>query len=143
MNTNSRFAVAIHILTLMAYRRETMLTSEYIARSVTTHPVVIRRVLGELRRAGLVTSHCGNGGGWRLTRPAEEITLKDAYDAIKEGVFFRLPPQKPDPCCFIGYTIEQALTGYFEEAEAAMERQFAQTTIAAVLERIHTLRNAC
>src|SRR5205085_11604458 len=111
MPVNSRFTVAIHVLTLLAYRQPEMLTSEYIACSVTTNPVVIRRVLGELRRAGLVVSQSGNGGGWRLARTAESITLLNAYQAMREGALFRTPSQKPNPGCAIGNTIWQTLNG--------------------------------
>ena len=85
MSVNSRFAVAIHILTMLAYQQPELLTSGFIACSVTTNPVVIRRVLGDLRRAGLVTSQAGSGGGWKLRREPEQITLLDAYEAVKEG----------------------------------------------------------
>jgi len=141
MHTNSRFAVAIHILTLMAYKREQALTSEYIARSVTTNPVVIRRTLGDLRRAGLVASHPGAGGGWRLLRSPERITLLDAYHAVGEGLPFALPPHPPNPQCRVGRAIQQAVTGYFEEAEAAMQRRFADITIAQALAEVETPRH--
>ena len=88
MNTNSRFAVAIHILTLLASQPDTILTSGEIACSVTTNPVVIRRVLGRLRQAGLVRSQAGLGGGWQLERLPEQITLQDAYCAMREGNLF-------------------------------------------------------
>jgi len=137
MHTNSRFAVAIHILTLMAYKRETVLTSEQIACSVTTNPVVIRRALGELRRAGLVASQPGNRGGWRLLREPEQITLLHAYQAVKEGLPFGLHPQ-PNPLCAIGKTMQQALVGVFEEAETAMAQQLGRITIAEVLRRVES-----
>ena len=95
MNTNSRFAVAIHILTLLAQSHPEPLTSVFMACSVTTHPVVLRRLLGDLRRAGLVESRSGNSGGWRLRRQPEQITLLDCYLAVKENALFGLPSQKP------------------------------------------------
>ena len=136
MSTNSRFAVAIHILTLLAYQHPDLLTSEFIACSVTTNPVVIRRVLGELRRAGLVASQAGSGGGWRLVRLPRAITLLDAYEAVREGALFALPPQRPNPFCAIGKTMQQIVSGFFAESEAALEQSLAQTTIADVLARV-------
>jgi DNA-binding IscR family transcriptional regulator len=138
MSINSRFAVAIHILTILAYKHPDSLTSEFIACSVTTNPVVIRRVLGELRRAGLVASQAGNGGGWRLLRLPQAITLLNAYEAVQEGALFAMPPQRPNPYCEIGKTIQQALNVLFAGAEAALEQNFAQTTIADVLARVQT-----
>lgn len=136
MHTNSRFVVAIHILTLLAFRREEALTSETIASSVTTNPVVIRRTLGELRKAGLVCSQPGNRGGWRLLRAPERITLLDAYHAVQKGPPFAFPSQCPNPNCCIGKTIHQALTGVFDEVEQAMAQQLAQFTVADVLARV-------
>ena len=136
MNTNSRFAVAIHILTMLAYRHPEAITSAYMAGSVTTNPVVLRRLLGDLRRVGLVESRPGNGGGWRLCRQPEQITLLDCYLAVKENRLFGLPLQKPNPACSVGKTITHALCGLFQEAELALEERLAQTNLAQVLLRV-------
>ena len=136
MSVNSRFAVGIHILTMLAHQQPELLTSAYIAYSVTTNPVVIRRVLGDLRRAELVTSQAGSGGGWKLRRKPEQITLLDAYKAVKEGPLFAMHAQRPNPHCDIGKTIQQTLADFFTEAETALEAQLAQSTIADVLARM-------
>ncbi|HEX8852924.1 MAG TPA: Rrf2 family transcriptional regulator, partial [Pyrinomonadaceae bacterium] len=82
MSANSRFAVAVHALTLLAWAGEEPVKSEYLACSVNTNPVVIRRILCALARAGLVTSQTGASGGSRLARPAAEITLREVYRAV-------------------------------------------------------------
>jgi len=61
---NCRFTVAIHVLCLLAALHPKPVTSEFIAGSVNTNPVVIRRILAALRRAGLVKSQPGVSGGW-------------------------------------------------------------------------------
>ncbi len=136
MHTNSRFAVAIHILTLLAHRHPEPLTSAYMAISVTTNPVVLRRLLGDLRRAGLVESRPGNSGGWRLCKLPEQITLLDCYLAVQESPLLGLPLQKPNPLCTVGKTITQALYGLFEEAEQALEARLSQTNLAQVVAHI-------
>ena len=136
MHTNSQLTVAIHILTVLAYANGERMTSEYISCSVTTNPVVIRRLLGDLRRAGLVSSQPGIGGGWQLTRQPETITLNEIYQAMKDGPLFPMHHQKPNPQCDIGRTIQQALAGVFDDAEEALEKQFAQITVADVLARV-------
>ncbi len=65
MNTSRRFVVANHVLALLALSPDEPLTSELMARSGHTQPVVIRRILGQLRGAGIVESQPGNGGGGR------------------------------------------------------------------------------
>ena len=142
MNINSQFAVGIHILTALAYKQESAdpITSEQLAESVTTNPVVIRRIMGDLRRANLVKSQSGVSGGWRLTRQPDQITLFDIYQAVQKKTAFALPHQRPNPECPVGSKISLALQTVFEEAEAAMERQLSERTIADVLARV---RQSC
>jgi Rrf2 family protein len=141
MSTNSRFAVAIHTLAFLAFaeqRRAEPVSSDAIAQSVTTNPVVIRRLLGTLRDAGLVTSQPGSGGGWRLLRSAGEISLCEIYAAVKEGPLFAPPPRSPDPHCMVGRSVQHALGGFLQAAEHAMERSLAEMTVADVMREIVT-----
>lgn len=135
MRPSSRFSVAIHILTLLAYvdGGEAPVTSELIAGSVNTNPVVIRRLLALLRRARLVTSRGGPGGGWRLVPPARRITLRDVYRAVEGEALFPLHAAAPNPRCPVGRTIRAALEARYAEARRALERDLARTTIDALL----------
>jgi DNA-binding IscR family transcriptional regulator len=90
MSTNSRFAVAVHVLTLMAWSDEEPLKSEQVAESVNTNPVVIRRMLCELAEAGLVVSQPGALGGSRLVMDPEKTTLLDVYKALETASVFLL-----------------------------------------------------
>src|SRR5271169_2324333 len=80
---SSKLSVGIHILTIFALKPGEPLTSEFISCSVNTNPVVIRRLLGTLREAGLVESRTGVGGGWSLLREPEQITLLDILRAVE------------------------------------------------------------
>ena len=126
---NSRFAVALHVLTLLASRREEPATSESLADSVNTNPVVIRRLLAALRAAGLVTSKGGPGGGWRLARPAAQVTMRDVLLATEGDALFSLHPSPPNRRCPVGRTIQSALEEHFSEARDALDRQFERTTV--------------
>jgi DNA-binding IscR family transcriptional regulator len=66
MKISSRFTVAVHILPLIAMEESTTCTSEWIAGSVNTNPVIIRRVVGKLKKAGLVNVRPGTGGAFLL-----------------------------------------------------------------------------
>ena len=55
-----------------------------------TNPVIIRRCLGDLRRAGLVSVRHGAGAGWGLARAPEEITLLEVHDAVGQEPPFGL-----------------------------------------------------
>ena len=136
MHPSNRFAVAVHVLALAMVAREEAegraLTSEQMAHSVDKHPVVIRRVLGSLRNAGLVSSQPGPGGGWRLTRSPAEITLCDVYRAVEQEP--SLAPQTPEAGpCPIGRRLPTVLEICFRAAETAMEAELARITIADVL----------
>lgn len=136
MNTSSRFAVAIHILTLLTQHRPEPVTSEYMAGSVNTNPVVIRRMLGALRQARLVTSQGGNGGGWRLAGEPAAITLRDVYRAIEDEALFPLHHRPPNPHCPVGRHIQHALSGHFAAAARALEDELGRTTLADVLREV-------
>lgn len=130
---NSRFTVAIHILCLLASQPGQALTSEYIAGSVNTNPVVIRRILGVLRKARLVTSQPGVTGGWELAAKPSAITLGQIYQIIRPGTVFALHSQKPNPRCPIGKNVQQGLAAHYRKAQSAMEAELARASIADVL----------
>ncbi|HEX8494342.1 MAG TPA: Rrf2 family transcriptional regulator [Pyrinomonadaceae bacterium] len=136
MPSSSRFAVAIHVLTLMARAGDEPLKSEQVAKSVNTNPVVIRRLLCALARAQLVTSQTGAAGGSKLARPPRRITLLEVYEAIGAGEIFSLHRQPPDRRCFVGMNIETVLGGVLEEVGTAVESVLGKITIANVLERL-------
>jgi Rrf2 family protein len=133
---NSQFAIGTHILTLLAQTPEEPLTSEHIAGSVNTNPVFIRRILGMLNKAGLVTSQPGVGGGWWLRRTPEAITLLAVYHAVDEGHLLSLHHRSPNPNCLVGRNIQSSLEVVFGRAEQAFEQALAAQTIAQVLQSV-------
>jgi Rrf2 family protein len=136
MSTSSRFAVAVHILTLMAWSDEEPLKSEQVAESVNTNPVVIRRLLCELSEAKLVVSQTGSLGGSRLGRKPGEITLLDVYRAVECPGVFSLHRQPPSRNCPVGVNIETVLGSVFSEADTAVERVLAGINIRDLVTRL-------
>jgi Rrf2 family protein len=139
MAANSRLTVGVHILAWLALagRRDgrAELTSEEVAASVNTNAVVIRRSLGDLRRAGLVQVRHGPGGGWRLARPVEAVTLLDVYDAVETEPLFALHHGEPNLECPVGRGIRPALTNVYGEVEQVLRDRMARTTVADVLDQ--------
>ncbi len=132
MNTSSRFVVATHILTALYVGRERgieAMTSDFLADSVNTNPVVIRRLLGQLRKAGLVVSQVGARGGFSLGRSAGSMTLLDVHRAVEEGSLYHFHYREPNQLCPIGCTIQDALRGLFSEAESAVEAVLRSKTL--------------
>lgn len=133
---NCRFTVAIHVLCLLAALHPKALTSEFIAGSVNTNPVVIRRILAVLRRAGLVKSQPGVNGGWELVVAPSSITLGRLYQIIRPGTVFAMHSQQPNPLCPVGRNIQRGLGSHYQKAQAAMEAELAHSTIADVLQDV-------
>ncbi len=127
---NTRFAVAVHILTLLQAQRGEPATSELIAGSVNTNPSLIRRLLSQLAKAGFTTSQMGAGGGALLARPANTITLLDVYHAVDEDRDVIPMHPSPNPNCPVGRNIQAALETRIHAAEQALQQELASTTIA-------------
>jgi Rrf2 family protein len=135
MSTNSRMTVAIHVLSYMIAaqkKRPDPVTSDQIASSVSTNPVVIRRMLGLLRRASLVASRRGANAGWMLARRADAITLLNVYEAVEEGPLFELHASPPNPNCPIARGIKPTLHRVYGRLETELKRQLSRTTLAQV-----------
>lgn len=139
MRVNTRFPVSIHILTLAALIGEERSTSENIAKSVNTNPVVIRRINAMLKKAGLITVISGVGGT-RLNRRPEDITLLDIYHAVisvsNESLFDL--HHDPNPSCPVGANIQAALAGPLASAQLAMEDCLSKYTLADIVALIPT-----
>ena len=136
MNVSTRFTVTLHILTLLASKPGEALTSDYIAGSVNTNPVFVRRLMGRLRKKGWVSSQPGNGGGWELTADPDKVTLAEVRRALNEGSPFSMHNQAPNPACVIGKNIQGALGSLYARAERAMEDDLSRTTIASLLSSV-------
>ncbi len=134
---NSRFTVGVHLLALLALGGERCpgvpLTSEIASESVNTNPVVVRRILGCLRKAGMVSSQSGPNGGWCLRREPAAITLQEVYRAVEDDTLFSMHHSPPSSDCLIGRNIQDALSLFFGRAEAAMEAKLAEQTVADVV----------
>lgn len=136
MAANSRLTVAVHALAWMALARRRgrdVLTSDQVAASINTNPVVIRRCLGELRTAGLVQVRHGTGSGWSLAREPADISLLDVYAAVERDPLFALHHTEPNLECPVGKGIRPALGHFYAGVEDALRRELARTSILEVL----------
>lgn len=143
MAANSRLTIAVHALAWLALaqrRGRDLLTSEQVAESVHTNPVIIRRSLGDLRRAGLVTVRHGAGAGWSLARAPEEITLLDVYEAVEQEPLFGMHRSEPNLECPVGRGIRPALGEVYGGLEQSLRQELARTSVADVLRRTLQVR---
>lgn len=136
MAANSQFSMAVHVLTMLANASDENVKSECIAASVNTNPVVIRRILGQLNAAGLVTSQTGAMGGTRLAKQPKDISLCEIYKAVSCGEVFALHAKAPNQDCPIGKNIEAVLCNLQKEIDKTVGEKLGQYTLASIIEKV-------
>ncbi|WP_312302024.1 Rrf2 family transcriptional regulator [Chryseobacterium sp.] len=114
---NTRFATAVHIMTLLAKSPQEWLTSDWIAGSINVNPVIVRKEISVLREAGLITSRQGKDGGSQLGKNAGAITISEIYKAVKNTEVLGKKNQNPNPACSVGKEINIHLNTLFEETD--------------------------
>ena len=123
MQISSRFTVALHIFTCVEmFKDDHKVTSDFLAGSINTNPVIIRKILTQLKNAGLITIARGTGG-ITVNRPLSEITFYDVYQAIEpveNGSLFHFH-DSPNPECPVGRNIHALLDGKLKAIQGAME----------------------
>ena len=141
MQISSRFTIALHIFTCVdVFKDEYKVTSDFLAGSINTNPVVIRKILTQLRNAGLITVARGTGGV-TPTRPLSDITFYDVYQAIEpveNGDLFHFH-EAPNPECPVGRNIHGLLVGKLKAIQSAMEDEMKKYTIEDLREGIQEL----
>lgn len=135
MQIPSRFTIALHIFSCIhAFEEERKITSDFLADSIGVNPVIIRKMLSQLKGAGLLEIQRGAGGASIAKDPAE-ITLLDVFcavDCVEESELFHFH-EKPNPNCPVGRNVHNILDGRLRDAQNAMERELESVTVADVL----------
>ncbi|ELK45851.1 Rrf2 family transcriptional regulator [Bacillus sp. SB49] len=137
MSISSRFSVGIHVLALIEINKDGISSSEYLAGSVNTNPAVIRKIMGMLRKAGLIKVQPGIAGA-ELAKDLSEITLLDVYkavDVVKDKELFSIHGN-PSPDCTVGRNIQHTIEPLFSSAQRAMEKVLEAVTIEDVVKDI-------
>lgn len=141
MQISSKFTVALHIFTCVdAFKDEYKVTSDFLAGSINTNPVIVRRLLAKLKNAGLIKVARGTGG-IELTRPLNKISFLDVYAAIEpenNADLFRFH-ESPNPMCPVGRNIHNLLDGKLAAIQEAMESEMKRYTIADLSSELHEL----
>ncbi|HNU09700.1 MAG TPA: Rrf2 family transcriptional regulator [Pyrinomonadaceae bacterium] len=136
MASNSQFSIAVHVLAMLARSCDERVKSDYLAKSVNTNPVVIRRLMCSLHEANLVVSQTGACGGTCLAKKPEEISLLEVFNAVSTSEVFALHPNTPDQDCPIGRNIQRVLGGLQTEIDRAIEEKLALHTLRDVIESV-------
>lgn len=131
MQISSRFTIALHIFTCIeTFKNDYKITSDFLAGSINTNPVIIRKILTQLKNAGLITVARGTGG-ISPTRPLKEISFYDVYQAIEpveNGDLFNFH-NSPNPQCPVGKNIHALLDDKLKTIQLAMENEMKKYTL--------------
>ncbi len=135
MQISSRFTIAVHIFACIdTFEKDYKVTSDFLASSVNVNPVVIRKILGQLKAAELITVKRGSGGA-AIAKPLEEISFYDIYKAVEcvdSGELFHFH-ENPNKQCPVGRNIHNILDEKLQQVQQAMEEKLKNITIADVI----------
>jgi len=136
MSGNSRFPVAVHVMTALAYHDGEWMSSPMLAESVRTNPVVIRRLLGRLQKAGLVHAQLGKSGGVQLARRPHSITLLDIFRALEGGSPFVLPDKPENKTCAVSCAMKKLLSSVLAETDRAISGSLEKVRLSDLVRDI-------
>jgi Rrf2 family protein len=128
----------LHILIHLA-RAETPLTSEQVAAMLGTNAVVVRRTMGGLREAGLVTSGKGRGGGWRIASDLADVSLLDVHKAVGGPHLFAIGNDSDNPECLVERVVNAALEQALAQAENILLERLAAVSLADLANQFEKL----
>ena len=135
MRKDSRLSRMLHVLIHMNHLDEPA-TSEKIAKMLKTNPVVVRRTMSGLRKAGYVTSEKGHGGGWTLSTALSDITLLDIYNALGDRSIFSIGLSDEQASCSVEIAVNKAIRDVLEDAEALLLARFENVTLDVLAENV-------
>lgn len=136
MKKNSRASVALHALAHLV-KRQAPVTSEELGKCLQTNPVVIRRVLGELKKKGIVDSEKGHGGGWIITKHPKQISFSEVFDALGEKLVPEAPKLDEDEQCLIMRTLALIMSDFLSDAEMLLDKRLKQISLYDIVNREH------
>ena len=134
MQISSRFTIAIHVLSCIETFKNEKVTSDFLAGSVNVNPVVIRRLLQQLKAAGIINVIRGTGGA-QIAKPLSDITLLDIYHAVEcvdDGGLFHFH-ENPNPKCPVGRNIHNVLDEKLKRIQRAMEQEMSGITMQDII----------
>ncbi len=136
MQISSRFTLAVHIFACIdTFKDEYKITSDFLASSTNVNPVIIRKLLGQLKAAGLVDVARGSGGA-SITRPLNQISFLDIYHAVEcidHGELFHFH-ENPNMECPVGRNIHLVMDDKLCRVQCAMEKELSAITLQDVKE---------
>lgn len=130
MRLSARGDYAVRAAVELAARESTLVKVDEVAASQDIPQSFLVNILGALRLAGLVESRRGADGGYRLARPAAEITLADVIRAT-EGPLGSIRGEPPERLDYAGPAVP--LQEVWVATRASLREVLEQVTLADVV----------
>jgi Rrf2 family protein len=134
---NQQFTFTVHIMTALAFSPEDVIGSQKLAASVNTNPVVVRRLLLALRRAGLIETFTGKRGGARLRKKPNRISLVDIYDAVERRPVISVNKRRALRQCDVSCNMKSIMSCVAESTEQAVRKHLRGITLAQLVRKVH------
>lgn len=141
MKRDSKLSGVLHVLLHMA-EMQGPATSETLARAMNTNPVVVRRLMAGLRKAGFVASAKGHGGGWVLGCPLSAMTLGDVHAALGAPPFLSAGLRDEQSGCLVEQAVNTALGSAYAEAEALLVARLHGVKLSELARDFHVRMQA-
>ena len=139
MQISSRFTIALHILIAVeTFQKQYRVSSSLLAKSIQVDPVIIRKILLQLKAAGFILVSRGRGGIFPAQK-ADKITLLDIYRSIEpleENKLFHFH-ENPNPQCPVGKNIHNILDDHLISVQKAMEDRLKKIKLSDVLSELN------
>lgn len=134
---DTRFSISVHVMMTLAYNRDELVNSEYIAGILKTNPTFVRKIVARLVEAGLVESYRGKGGGIKIARAPAEITLKDIYCAAVEEKCLMSTHKKPAlKSCPVSCSMEGILDDIVDGIESSTKNYLTKMHLSDLLKKV-------
>jgi DNA-binding IscR family transcriptional regulator len=140
MRRDTRLSGVLHVLLHMA-EEDGPVTSQALAHTMNTNPVVVRRIMAGLREEGYIRSEKGHGGGWTLACDLSRLTLRDIYIALGRPAILAIGNRTESPGCPVEQAVNAALSPVFLQVEELLLAQLATVTLAKLSEDFHRQLN--
>ncbi len=134
MPYSTRLATSVHILlAIYHFENKEKVTSNFLANSIQTNPVIVRNLLGKLQKAELVKVEAGVGGA-HLTKTPQEITFWDIFQAVedKNKPIFKANDDT-NPNCPVGRVVNSVLQPRINKIQEDFQLSLKATTLASLI----------
>lgn len=137
MQASSKYTKAIQICIYLNFKKGELISSTQLAESLSTNPVVVRRLIKDLRDSQIIKSIAGTQGGFQLNKEADQISLWEIYLIMREEDFFQRP--KVNEECKVSSNLKALVHDTFTDAELSMKNALSSKSIEDLTLELHRI----